>query len=118
MEPDLELELLRRNARFRAWRAYGVPVEVRWEVAPERWRPPRTLLLHIACTAGCRLPRYPYAVYSLGWVYSGADSFAQTERSVLSARQGDRFCPHIAPLFGEDPPEVQALIELELLAGG
>jgi hypothetical protein len=27
-------------------------------------------------------------------------------------------CPHLAPLLGEDPPEVRAIYELELLAGG
>jgi hypothetical protein len=108
---DLQLELLRRNARLRAWRAVGVPIEGGWALRGRSsfsWGH-----LRLRCSA-CGRSDNDGAAGSAGMV-------AHAER--LAIRQMltpdlPNPCPgHLAPLLGEDPPEVLAILELELLAG-
>jgi ribosomal protein L34E len=101
----LGLEVLRRNARLRAWRGAGVPVEGHWER-----RSPGAFTLFLGCAAcGQRASRVerirPLLLKRLPRVEAAA---------VESLR---RRCSHLAPILGADPPEVLAITELELLAG-
>jgi hypothetical protein len=110
---DLLLELQKRNARLRAWRAYGVPIEGGWE--PLKFLGHHVLTLRCGdCGRGDWFARPPDATRH------------QVRRAEvilldkLSDPKGDGSytgCPHLAPLLGDDPPEVQAIAELELLAG-
>lgn len=106
--PSLALELHRRNALLRAWRAYGVPVEGAWErkEAPnplaELWR------LEVACSdCGQSLPGTQISS-------SGLCTPEEQKASVI------RFaCPHLSPLLAPSPPpEVMAIAELELFSMG
>src|SRR5262245_44577585 len=101
---DLVAELARRNARLRAWRAHGAPVEGGWRI--ERWRDGARGALDLGCTTcGKRtVDQTSYHPVSLPLI----------ERSALRYLN----CPHLAALLSEeDPPAVQALTQLELLAG-
>jgi hypothetical protein len=111
---DLHLELLRRNARLRAWRAYGVPVEGGWDV----WL--GTPRLQLRCAA-CDMIANGLASMRAG-AY-GERQLINLERKfvkrLINGAKGysGPLCPHLAPLLGADPPEVVAILELELLAG-
>jgi hypothetical protein len=100
---DLALELHRRNARLRAWRAYGVPLGASgWRRWGNRW-----LLV-----VGCDTCDTQFGNHVLGLGLNEFKTPKALEREVLL-----RSCPHLAPLLGDDPPEVTAIAELELLAG-
>lgn len=101
---DLSAEVLRRNARLRAFRSFGVPVEGGWQAHGYG------ATLQILCSI-CRKRitpttledgRTPEVLRRILWV----------ERFCLLGS-----CSHLAPLAGEDPPDLAALIALELLAG-
>jgi hypothetical protein len=96
-----ELALLRRNARLRAWRSYGVPIEGGWE-------------LHWSGLAWVRLSCQRCQDRRLEQPGHTSRGLAAAEAIALrrAAAQG---CPHLAPLLEEDPLEVQAITELELL---
>jgi hypothetical protein len=100
--PDLALALLRRNARLRAWRAYGVPVEGGWE----EWSDGGVWDFRVRCLA-CG------GTHTAGLIFEAV--LAAEERAIK--RHLLSGCPHLAPLLGDDPPEVTAIAELELLAG-
>ncbi len=106
----LRLEVSRRNARLRAWCALGVPVGGGWEC--------RGQISMVAC---CRLRCLACGkAQSLGTEIrtSRMDQLPAAERaSILALEQLG--CPHLSPLYlVEDPPELHAIWELELLAGG
>src|SRR5687767_11872906 len=118
---DLHLELLRRNARLRAWHAYGLPVEGGWR--SEGHDEGAILYLDLVCRR-CGAGR------SLGARMTAL--LAEVERHLLEGLSREeplrgnppypparmrQACSHLAPLLGEDPPGVRALFELELLAG-
>lgn len=100
--PDLAAELLRRNARLRAWREYGVPVEGGWKEVGSRSLVAR-LWLNVNCGACGAYYWERLMECSGGWRHEGPGRANP--------------CPHLAPLLGEDPPEVEQLTALELLAG-
>jgi hypothetical protein len=103
---DPALEVAKRNARLRAWRAHGVPVEGRWTFGPDG------LSLALRCSecgrgqSGGR-PRNRSSL---------REGLEKKERDYLRelAQKG---CYHLALLSGSEPPEVRATLELELLAG-
>jgi hypothetical protein len=106
-----ELALYHRNARLRAWRDYGVPVEARW--AP---RDEASATLHFSC-ARCFLGEEN--VHS--WRVLREDipleeALADWEKEAL-LRLARRGCSHLAVLLGPEPAEVRAIWELELLYG-
>jgi hypothetical protein len=103
---------MRRNAGLRAWRSYGVPLTGGWQ----RDEPSVLLLGCSVCgvedkrvlpsdATGERLQRL-MRLSEIG-----------AARTLLIEEIGRPACPHLAPLLGEDPPEVRAMHELELLAG-
>jgi type II secretory pathway component PulM len=99
---SLHLELQKRNARLRAYRALGVPVDARWEIRPRGRRSSAVLTLGCAlCQAGAMKE---------AWSPAG---MARAEGEALAFAD----CPHLAPLLQPDPPELAALLDLELLAG-
>jgi hypothetical protein len=108
----LSFEAFRRNARIRAWRAQGVPVEGGWNLTG------RALNLHCAvCQAGESFVVHRLLIWNrlperLAEVLVWAE---QEATGRLTHKTG---CNHLTSLLGEDPPEILALIELELLAGG
>jgi hypothetical protein len=101
-----------RNARFRAWRAYGVPVEGEWRLVTGR---PYFGVLDLGC-AVCLSDARNYA--PAGGAPGRAELIARlvnAERELFAFRQ--LLCSHLTPLLGADPPEVQEITRLELLAG-
>jgi hypothetical protein len=107
---SLHLELQKRNARLRAFRALGVPVEGGWQPAPDG-----RLLLQLRCLT-CGGPPHQ--------TFTGLERFAVKARGphgiegqLIRAIQRLTRCPHLAPLLQPDPPELAALLDLELLAG-
>jgi hypothetical protein len=111
---DLQLELLRRNARLRAWRAVGVPVEGGWVHGAGVYRyagEHPLVLLTLRCGScgqySARAAKAPTPFYAMPEALRRCESYHL---------QGYA-CPHLAPLLGDDPPEVLAILELELLAG-
>jgi hypothetical protein len=107
---ELERQLLYRNARFRAWRTHGAPVEGEWR---KDWREGYDLLLRCSsCGHALRADLKPAQIR-----YEGlADAMSRREAALLEMLPG-RGCSHLAPLLDEDPQEVLALLELELLVG-
>jgi hypothetical protein len=115
---SLDLEIARRNARFRAWRAYGLAFEGGWYTYPSE-RHGYSARLDLRCLACLRLVRSRF-------VHKG------NPPSVLQRREEDAtdtasgragiplrgYCSHLSPLLGEDPPEVRAIWEMEILSGG
>jgi hypothetical protein len=92
---DVAALLAYRNARLRAWRAHGVPVEGGW------WGGS----IKVRCTV-C-------GADGEGGVVSGdIGAAARCEHLAIAT-----CCEHLAPLLGEDPPEIVDLTRLELLAG-
>jgi hypothetical protein len=122
---DLDLELQKRNARFRAWKALGVPLDGGWKEEHLVSVDPRTMravsdstptaTLKIGCTL-CDSPTY--RGYGPGSLEVSASLDIPTELAeqelVAVARLA---CHHLDPLLQPDPPELAALYELELLAG-
>lgn len=123
--PDLAAELALRNARLRAWKAHGVPVLGGWLPCPVSGFA-GGFYLRLSCLACVPVeafahapaPGTPKAEELLasfhGWRYGWAYVFGDFE-----AELARRLCSHLAPLrvWNADPPEVIALIKLELLAG-
>jgi hypothetical protein len=127
---DLHLELLRRNARLRAWRAVGVPVEGGW--SEPVYTPAdggfyglfASIFCAICVPAGERFKAAPWLhVSASGHVLRPVGYDLQPVRQALLNRERELLearlhaCSHLAPLLGDDPPEVLAILELELLAG-
>lgn len=105
---DLDLVILRRNARLRAWAAYGVPVEGGWHFRGpgDYWHKLRVWCL--ACRASGSMQET---------ALDSSDSLEHMLDSERWAWLGVFGCAHLQPLLGEDPPEIAELIKLELLAG-
>jgi hypothetical protein len=106
MSVDLAALLDQRNARFRAWRLFGVPVQGGWVL----WRQEDEAELTLRCLSCRALLRGRHFAEPLR---------ALAPAAVLQAERGELLaaCHHLAPLAGEDPAEVVALTALELLAG-
>jgi hypothetical protein len=109
---DLHLEISRRNARLRAWRANGVPVEGGWALQGGAAR------LTLRCGA-CGITTGPssHGKSCTPPPPPGASSLARRERFELRHLEAIG-CSHLSPLAGSDPPAVIAVYELELLAVG
>lgn len=103
MSADLHLEIARRNARLRAWRAHGAPVEGGW-----------CLALHGSVKLSLRCEACPFAA---GEVWAGPEHMEAVEHDEVSRLVRSCPCPSLAPLLGPDPEEVRNLTGLELLAG-
>ncbi len=102
---ELERAVHQRNARFRAW-ASRVPIAGGWTF-DGIW-----LDLEIRCLA-CN----GRATWRANPV-TAPDLESQEALAMWHEDRGDPLCPHFGELLClEDPPEVQALTELELLAG-
>jgi hypothetical protein len=106
MSVDFAALLDQRNARFRAWRLFGVPVRGGWTLSREEGEAE----LRLYCLA-CRA--------QLGGRHFADLLQALAPASLLHAEREELLvaCRHLAPLAGDDPPEVVALTALELLAG-
>jgi hypothetical protein len=101
---DLALELLRRNARLRAWRATGLSFEGGWSLEENG-----VVWLELCC-GQCE------GFDQIGCLPSERDDGARLLGEILNSLS-KQLCPHLLPLRGEDPPEVLAILELELVAG-
>jgi hypothetical protein len=113
MPADLATLLAQRNARFRAWRTYGVPIAPGEVLVYRNYDGTRLLLdAELSCTA-CNLPSAGHRDLR------GAprEELAAADRAAVEELVMDNGCSHLAPLLGEDPPEVVELTKLELLAG-
>jgi hypothetical protein len=119
---DLAAELALRNARFRAWRAYGVPVAGGWEpcyltkVDLGTMRSLGSEFIGVElrlCCGACG--------YSRKWNLGRTELEAPCGiRAAVLGREWVSLhasCVHLAPLLEPDPPAVVALTKLELLAG-
>jgi hypothetical protein len=95
----LSREVLRQNARFRAWRALGVPVEGRWEEGA------LTVILRLRCLS---------CSFGIEKMFTRAIGVARQ----VAAYRPLVCCDHLEPLRGEAPPALAAIEELELLSGG
>jgi hypothetical protein len=112
MTADLAALIALRNARFRAWRAYGVPVAEAWRAPKDR--SDRLWLVTISCSlCGARGDDFGHVAGLKAGEYDAGHRPDVLERNCIRAKS----CVHLAPLLGEDPPEVVALTKLELLAG-
>jgi hypothetical protein len=110
----LQLELIRRNARFRAWRAYGLPAAGHWRLAESG-----LVVGSLRCHACQEQVSYAYDPSQWGDA-EGVDwqnLLAEGERTLVSKLSRYKGCWHLRPLLTADPPEVRAITELELLSG-
>jgi hypothetical protein len=113
MSADLAALLVQRNARFRAWRAYGSPIEARWEKLPTPADRGPLYKLSIRCLA-CgddAEERFFDSEYLLNLRGAAQPGYLDEERSAFLLG-----CEHLLPLVDPDPPAVQELIRIELLA--
>lgn len=101
---DLAAELAYRNARLRAWKAHGVPVEGGWGEISFKSDGKVYALLILRCETCLAIAR-------------GAATEVRYLEVTAARVVGEIACSHLAPLIGADPPEVVALTKLELLAG-
>ncbi len=116
------MEFSRRNALYRAWAAYGLPVQAAWRLRlwhvglPGGWR------FTVECAACLRTDwrAWPYRELEESEAFLKIE-IERMERSTIlevTGRRGE-LCLHLYPLLGRWPPEdVMAIYELELLAGG
>jgi hypothetical protein len=120
---SLDLEIARRNARFRAWRAYGLAFEGGWELVRVRqhspgWTSPPNpgAMLDLRC-GECGRHHKTLApspdITSHPWGRNLDAALAEVLNGLYRAG-----CSHLSPLLGEDPPEVRAIWEMEILSGG
>src|ERR1043166_9298908 len=103
---DIHLEILRRNARLRAWRAVGVPVKGGWEL---KYRPAGESLwlnLKIGCSTCDDWASPSVGLYIAGGLGSVSARMKNAEINSIYKSDGVAICPHLTPLLGEDPPEV------------
>jgi hypothetical protein len=98
MPDDLAAALAARNARFRAWRERGVPIEGEWAVDKNG--------LAIAWLSCARCPE----LVGNAAVTRGASQLAFREKQIIQLLLDDG-CPHLAPLLDKDPPEIRAQID-------
>lgn len=124
----MDLEILLRNARFAAWREYGLRFEGGWSVLPLE---ERDVLLVYGLSElewpGLRLPQLSLRCGTCGRHERGellhpslADSLLEAFRGwelTLVARLELEGCHHLAPLSGGDPEGVRALCALLLVSG-
>jgi hypothetical protein len=105
---DIEREFFRQNARLRAWRAHGMPVEGRWY----RSLDDGLRLRCVECAKG-------YAIAVVPALFPELTLAAALKRSLEVAVRSieEQGCPHLLPLLKDDPPEVASTLALELLAG-
>jgi hypothetical protein len=115
----LELEIMRRNARLRAWRGCGFPVEGEWRLYPG---PQAYLVLGCAVCSYARVRAWPGGEFraasdgGVGRMNLSAESLSENEQSALRVVLSYA-CPHLAPMLSPAPPEVEAAAELEVLSG-
>jgi hypothetical protein len=114
-----QLEVMRRNARYRAYKAIGLTIEASYTLTQEQRQEGMSVplaILHMHCPI-CDAERGDPINYSINVYGEQPGAFFLAESGLLACiiREG---CSHASPLLVErDPPEVQAIAELELLAG-
>jgi hypothetical protein len=107
----LEAETLRRNARLRAWRDYGLPVEGGWTMEKGWYDQPErhSARLLLRCTA---CPSVEYGT----WLCFSEDSTDLDISLTYYEHLHTPPCSHLEPLLEpHDPEEVQALTACALL---
>jgi hypothetical protein len=117
---DLELEIARRNARLRAFRGLGVPVEGGWERS--EYGLYYVTLRCLLCQGPAKTEQLQSSVALVmgrgldrpNWI--GAAREAELNAAFATCL-GVRWKQHLDRLWEEDPPGLAALYELELLAG-
>lgn len=107
----LHYELIRRNARLRAWRGQGMPLEGAWQQGSV---PGELAHLVLRCRR-CAL-RYEISYREVPWPAPLPQALSRQEQVVIGCFRLSG-CAHLSPLLDRDPPEVRAVWELELLAG-
>jgi hypothetical protein len=115
---ELAREVLRRNARLRAWRAVGVPVEGGWVIKGKSRFNDRTYWIDLKLGCSACNGWTPGASLNVA-VEAGPllDRMVHAEKAQIWRWPDRPVCSHLAPLLGDDSPEVLAIAELELLAG-
>lgn len=97
-----------RNARLRAWAVHGLLLDAAWSLEG-----PRYARLRFACRGcGAQLPTRGFFLDHWG---TASFEGAEQDNVELLLYRG---CTHLQALLGEDPPEVRAIIALELLVSG
>jgi hypothetical protein len=124
---SLEAELAYRNARLRAWRVYGVPLDGAWALKASGERPwadgPFTIAgveciwLYLYCDFCGQVPSGCGQLVTPDWLAEQPDGTLARLEKGLTNNAVARGCTHLTPLLSEDPPEVLELTKLELLAG-
>jgi hypothetical protein len=109
LHPDLERALWRRNARLRAWKAYGLPLTARWEEWKGEWRV-------ITRCERCGRATLGYLAEHLVPEYGYEKALALGEEVAFTDMIEEYRCPHLAPILEDDPQALQELTVLELLA--
>jgi hypothetical protein len=105
----VEAELLRCNARLRAWRAYGLPLHGRWQLLGDPARPHPLIRVGLHCEA-CG------AIAGGALDFSGELGFTtgeEAERGLVEQLLA-KGCSHAAPMLAPMPEAVLALYTREL----
>lgn len=116
LEDELARVLHRSNARIRAWKAYGLPIEGcgwAWDAA---WY--AFMLQCLTCNTEFRWTPTSLGGFGVeGWGENAPR--AAVDRAVAAAQRYvfRKVCDHVRPLLGPDPAEVIEITRLELLAG-
>jgi hypothetical protein len=106
----VEWEVHRRNALLRAHRAVGVPIEGRRSNATPQQSFARILGINAPCGGKKKNGKPCGGIY---W------ALVLETRGGWSMQREEATCRHLKPLVAKRlPPEVEAIAELELLAGG
>jgi hypothetical protein len=119
---DLAVAIHARNARLRAWKGVGVPVEGGWELQHQVMVDMSTMravsdstpvvTLRLRCGRCDRSTHFPHPPDDLSLL-----SLRRAEAARLESLEW-LGCTHLRPLLFSDPPSVVALTALEMLSTG
>ena len=109
MRARLEVAIVRRNARFRAWREQGVPVSGGWQGA-KAWQGEKDwIVVRLSLTCGV------WNCFSTvpSRIADSPEGMVLAEHNAIE--EHTKRCLGLQRLLGPDPPEVKAVAELLLL---